>query len=540
MTEVHLHEALARGLAEHGVGTIFGVLGDGNLFVVEAFVREQGGRYVPTSNESGAVLAAQGYGMAADEVGVATVTHGPALTNTITALVEGARDRTPMLLLCGDTAAGDRDNLQNLPHRELVGSTGAGFEDVTSAAGGLEALGRAMRRARVERRPIVLNVGVDHQWEKVTYEAPQPDAGAQAIQPDPEALDRAVGIIATARRPVVLAGAGAVRSGARSEALVLAGLLGAPVATTLRAKDLFSGEPGDLGVFGTLAEAGSSEVILESDCIVALGASLNRYTTSSGAFTRGKRVVHCDSDPTQLGAQLSPTCAVVGDARATASALAAWLREAGREPPAHGWADGRTSPRQGPRDCSAGSAGIDIHSALAEIDRIVPADRTLVTDGGRFVGATIAELRVDDPRKLIYTFRGCASIGLGMGTAIGAAIARPGAPTLLVTGDGGFMLGGLAELSTAVRAGTDLMVVVCNDGSYGPEHVRLLSRGLDPSLAWFRWPDFAPVAEALGARGLTVRTPHDLAGVAEAVAGRDRPILIDLKLDPDAIPSVGH
>ena len=124
------HEATARALSEHRITTVFGVLGDANLYIMEAFQRLNGGIFVSMSNEAGAVLAANGYARTSGDLGVATVTHGPALTNTVTALVESVRDRTPLLLIAGDTAALDRDNLQNISQRDIVIPTGAGFEQV--------------------------------------------------------------------------------------------------------------------------------------------------------------------------------------------------------------------------------------------------------------------------------------------------------------------------------------------------------------------------------------------------------------------------
>jgi thiamine pyrophosphate-dependent acetolactate synthase large subunit-like protein len=128
------------------------------------------------------------------------------------------------------------------------------------------------------------------------------------------------------------------------------------------------------------------------------------------------------------------------------------------------------------------------------------------------------------------------SIGLGMGAAIGAAVAEPDRPVVLMVGDGGFMLGGLTEFNSAVRHRSNLIVVVCNDGSYGAEHVQLRDKQMDPGLVMFDWPEFAPLAEALGGRGVTVRSMDELNAAGEAIRGRDRPLLIDIKLDPDRMP----
>ena len=196
------HEAIARALADQGVTTVFGVLGDANLYMMDSFQRRSGGHYYSACNENGAVLAANGYARTSGQLGVATVTHGPALTNTVTALAEGVRDRTPILLLAGDTPVADKTNLQNIPQREVVLASGAGFEQVRTPQTVAEDLATAIFRAHAESRPVVLNVPVDFQWEEIEYQpAPPRLIDAQAVRPDPAALDAAVGIIASARRP---------------------------------------------------------------------------------------------------------------------------------------------------------------------------------------------------------------------------------------------------------------------------------------------------------------------------------------------------
>src|SRR5690606_18510560 len=121
------------------------------------FARECGGRYVAAAHEGSAVLMALGYAQVTGKVGVATVTHGPGLTNTITALIEGVKGTTPIVLLAGDTAVTDKDNFQNVPQREHVLATGAGFEQMRAPETFAEDMATAFRRAQVERRPIVLN-----------------------------------------------------------------------------------------------------------------------------------------------------------------------------------------------------------------------------------------------------------------------------------------------------------------------------------------------------------------------------------------------
>lgn len=320
-----VHAAAAKALADHDVDTMFGVIGDANLFMADSFARDQQGRYVAAANESGAVLMANGFACTSGRTGVATVTHGPALTNTMTALVEGVKARTPIVLIAGDTPVEDKHNLQNIAQRDVVRATGAGFELMRSARTVVDDVAAAMRRAVVEQRPIVLNVPIELQWEDVEYrQAELTPPKPQAVAPDPSALDRAVGVIATAQRAIVVAGRGAAAPEARAALLRLATRIGAPVATTLKAKDLFRGEAFDLGIFGTLSTPVAVETILESDCIVAFGAGRNRWTTAEGSYLEGRRVVHCDIDLGQIGALSRADAAVVGDAAIVADTMVSW------------------------------------------------------------------------------------------------------------------------------------------------------------------------------------------------------------------------
>lgn len=176
---------------------------------------------------------------------------------------------------------------------------------------------------------------------------------------------------------------------------------------------------------------------------------------------------------------------------------------------------------------------------MLRVEAVFPEDRTLVHDGGRFIFEAFTLLHAPDPTAYVHTVN-FGSIGLGMGNAVGASFGAPGRPVLLVTGDGGFMLGGLAEFSSAVRHGVDLVVVVFNDGAYGAEHIQFRDREMDPAISTFEWPDFGPVATALGGQGFTVRNLSELDAALSAIEGRDRPMLIDIKIDPDKVVMPAH
>ena len=541
-TTMPVYAAAARGLADYGVSTLFGLVGDANLFMADSFVRERGGRFVAAAHESNAALMALGYSQFTGRVGVASVTHGPGLTNTLSALVEGAKGGTPMVLLAGDTAATDKDNFQNVPQREHVIATGAGFEQLRAPATLAEDLATTFRRARTERRPIVLNMPTDFQWQAIEYRhLPDPAFEQRGVIPESEDLDHAIGMIAAARSPVVLAGRGACDDRARAALIRLSERIGAPLTTTLKARGLFNGEPFNLGICGTLSTDVAAQTIGAADCIVAFGTGLNKYTGGHGAYFDGRRIIQVGLQPPDIGRGRFPDACIVGDAALTADRMIELL-DLAEIPPAAFRSEALmkaiAADRLRPYLSKEHAPGtVDIRAALLRLNEALPADRVVVLDGGRFMVEGWKAIDAPDPRSYVHTINS-GSIGLGMGQAIGAAVAADGRPTVLVTGDGGFMFSGLTEFATAVREKLDLVVIVCNDDGYGAEYVQLRRKGLDPSIALFNWPDLAPVAAALGGAGLTVRCENDLEAAAAAIARRRGPLLVDLKLDPESLAAI--
>jgi thiamine pyrophosphate-dependent acetolactate synthase large subunit-like protein len=534
---MYLHEAVASIVRGHGVDTIFGLIGDGNLYFVDSFIRRQGGRYIPVAHEASAVQAAAGYSRTTSRTGVATVTHGPALTNTLTPLVEAVRANTPLVLIAGDTAVVDKNNLQSVEQRPVILSTGAAFEQVRSPETIAEDVAWAFRRAELTRGPVVLNVPVDFQWMEVKDGSAAPiPVVRQAVAASDNALDAALGIIASARRPIVLTGRGGTSPTARAAALGLARRIGAPVATTLQARELFRGEPEDLGIFGTLSTPKAVQAIGQADCVISLGAALNQWTTAEQGLLSGKRTVHVDIDAGALNRHVLVDAPVNGDLTTVCDQFVSALDAAGIR--ATGFAAHVIKmPDELPAKVADVSAGtVDVADALRRVDARFTEDRSLVIDGGRYFHHAAYNVRTGRPGSYVHTLE-YGSIGLGMASAIGAAAAQPDTPVLLICGDGGFMLGGLAEFNTAVRCGLDIVVVVMNDGAYGAEHIQFRNKGMDPALSTFDWPDFAAVARSLGGDGYSVREIADLESALDAIAARARPVLIDVHLDPDYVPS---
>ncbi|MEU5979723.1 thiamine pyrophosphate-binding protein [Streptomyces sp. NPDC047315] len=529
-----VYQALAAALLDHGADVVFGLMGDANMLALCDY-EDRGGRFVPTVHEGGAVSMADSWSRMTGRVGIASVTHGPAVSNTVTALIEAVRSRSRVLLLTGDTPP-EPTHFQRLDLAATAAMAQAGYEKVHGPASLRRDLDRALRRIVAENRPVLLDVPIGLLREDIGAQPPvvRPTARTVAV-PAPEQLDGALGLIAASRRPVLLAGRGAVTSGARAELEALADRLAAPVAVTGLAKDFFRGHPADLGLFGNLSHSLASSVIAEADCVIAFGASLNSVTTVRGDLVRDKKVVQVDDDPGAFGWYTRVDEAVHGDVRAVAAALDAALVDAGHAP-------GRGRLERVRRSLRAhrlaeefqdrtGNGTVDVRTAMLRLDELLPDRRVLVSDVGRFVVGVWPYLRVADARHFT-SMGGFGSIGLGLAGAIGAAVAHPGELTVAVVGDGGFMMN-LAEFTTAVREKLPLLVVVLNDGAYGAEHYKLAHFGVDPARSLTAWPEFVPLAEAMGAHGATVRDLRDLDAVADVARRMDGPFVLDVKLDPD-------
>lgn len=534
---MHVHEAVAGWLIDHGVDPLFGLMGDGNMRYLSTF-RSRGGAFVAAAHEGGAVAMADAFSRVSGEVGYVTVTHGPGFTNTVTQLVEASRNRSEVMLITG-SAPSEPTYPQRLDMAAVARAAEVGYERLHVGTAVARTLDRALQRIRDERRPVVVDVPGDLIMADAGAPAPvrwPAVPGPRAC--DPEALDRVLGLLASADRPVILAGWGAVASGAREQLIELAGRTGAALATTLRAKDFFRGHPHDLGILGTLAHGVASAAIAEADAIVAFGASLNMFTTYKGELVTGRRLAHIDSDGTRIGSYVPVDVAMVADAALAARTMNASLAEAGIGRPSPGaWLDG-VAERLVERDPGteyvdrSGGGTIDLRTAMRMLDGLLPSDRTVTYDVGRFTVGSWPYLTVPHPRQFV-SMGAWASVGLGLAGAVGAACASRTGLNIAVVGDGGLMMNP-AELVAAASLGRPFLVVACNDGAYGAEYYRFDEMGLDRRHATNAWPDLAGVARALGARSITVHGQEDLERHSEELADIEGLLFVDLRLDPDA------
>jgi thiamine pyrophosphate-dependent acetolactate synthase large subunit-like protein len=525
-------EAVGRALPALGVDVAFGLMGSGNLSVTNA-MRDGGARFYAARHECGAVCMADGYARVTGRMAACSVHQGPGVTNTITGLTEAAKSRTPMIVLAPEPpSAALRSNFR-IDQAGLVEAVGATAERVHGPATAVRDVARAVRRARVERRTVVLMLPLDIlAAECPDAELPADGPALDAPAPAASAVRAIADVLARAERPVIIAGRGAVLADAGPLLRALAERAGALLATSAVANGLFAGNPYDLGIAGGFASPLAARLLGEADAVVAFGASLNQWTTRHGTLPGPHAMVaQVDLDVDAIGAHRPVDIGVVGDAAATALALLAELD--GGE--ANTWRTPELASeialrcwRDAPYAESA--AALDPRTLSIALDDLLPTERTVAVDSGAFMGWPSMYLAVPDAAGFVFP-QAFQCVGLALGNAIGAAIARPDRLTVAALGDGGALLS-LSEFETLGRLGLPILVVIYDDAAYGAEVHHFAPMGEPVDLAQFPDTDFAALAEAAGCRGLTARSVEDLAGVRDWLAVRDRPLVLDAKVDP--------
>ncbi len=526
-------------IAAQGVQDAFGIIGSGNLVVTNALC-QHGARFHHARHEGGAICMADGYARVSGRVGICSVHQGPGLTNTITGLTEAAKSRTPLLVLAGETPAAALTSNFRIDQHDLVESVGAIADRVHSPKTAADDAQRAYQRALTERRPVVLMLPIDIQ--------PQPAATTEPTQPklppipppEPahEAIRAAAHALQTATMPAIIAGRGAVISKAREALEDLAQTIGAILATSAPANGLFSGLPYSLGISGGFASPFAAELLPQADVVLVFGASVNHWTTKHGALINpNATVIQTDVEAKAIARNRPAQIAIIGDAKATAHALKAALDEQGHSnigfrTPELATQIAHRRWRDEPYQDSSTDEWIDPRTLSIKLNDALPAERSIAVDSGHFLGYPSMYLDVPDANAWVFP-NGFQAVGLGLGNAIGAAIARPDRTAIAAIGDGGAFMA-LAEIETAARLHLgNLLVVIYDDAAYGAEVHHFAPMGHDVSLVRFKDADLAAIAHAEGARSATVRNPDDLSVIDEWLEEQwGHPLVLDAKVNP--------
>ncbi|MEJ6556013.1 thiamine pyrophosphate-binding protein [Microbacterium esteraromaticum] len=512
MPTVSAHVALT--LAQH-IDHVFGVMGNGNAYFLDAIERQTDAVFTAVRHEQGAVVAADAHFRASGRIAAATSTYGAGFTNTLTALAEAVQAHVPLVLVVGDEpTSGPRPwDVDQIAMASAVGARTYTTGHADAAATTVIAIEHAL----TYRVPVVL---------AIPYDVAALEAGAVAPDPVPRVpaplaprgefadgmLDDIANALRSAERPFLLAGRGAWLAGA-SEALgALADAAGALTASTALGRGVFPDTRYDLGVTGGFGAESAMQLIRQADVAVVFGASLNQFTMRFGAlFAPGTRVFQVDVTPAATHAHVGGF--VRADARLAAEALVERLgipasgithtpwRETVDVEAARAYADG---------DELAADGRLDPRSAARRIAELLPEDRVVVSDGGHFIGWANMYWPVAAPDRMMMVGTAFQSIGQGWPSVVGATRARPEQTIVLTSGDGGGLMA-IADLESAVRAAAGRGVaVIWNDAAYGAEVNLYGLKGLAEGPMLIPEVDFAAFAAAVGAEGVVVRTLDDL------------------------------
>ena len=530
--------ALVDSLTKAGVETIFGYPG-GNVIDIFDELAASGIGFVLGRHEQGCVHMADGYARASGRPGVAVVTSGPGLTNTITGLGAANMDGVPLVLVCGQVP---------LPQ---IGTDAFQEADTTGLTRGVSKHNFLVHRAdeipetvaqafyiatHGKPGPVVIDIPRDVQRaltaavypERVVLRSYHPESTASTAQ-----VNRLAKMINEAKRPVFFAGGGVIASGAAEDVARLSRKAGIPVVTTMMGIGSVDGhDPLSLGMAGMHGNACANRALAQADLIVALGVRFSdRVTGEPSAFAGHARIVHVDIDPASIDKNIRVDMGIVADvkdllttvdSRVKSASRSAWLRTVA------GWKEkSAAAPAADPGDTSVSPAAV-----VDAVCRACGGDVIIATDVGRHQLWATRHLRCVYPRHFI-TSGGMGAMGFGIPAAIGAAIARPGHKVVSLVGDGGAQMT-FQELIVAAELNLPVTFVVFKNSSLGL--VRQMQRQ-DFGGRYFatdlRSPDFLKLASAYGIRAARVTGPGDLeAAVFRAVRSR-RPFLLEVEIDKE-------
>jgi sulfoacetaldehyde acetyltransferase len=537
-------EAFVETLVAQGVTDVFGIVGSAYMDALDLFPAA-GIRFVMVAHEQGAAHMADGYARVSGKHGVCIAQNGPGITNFVTAVAAAYWAHSPVVVVTPETGSmslglGGFQETEQLPIFSKITKYQA---HVNNKARMAELTGRAFDRALLELGPTQLNIPRDYFYGDIEAEIPTPiriERGAGGEQ----ALAEAAELLATATFPVILSGGGVINADAWPEAIALAELLQAPVASSYLHNDSFpASHPLAVGPLGYQGSKAAMKLIARADVVLALGTRLGPFGTlpqhGLDYWPKHAKIIQVDADAKMLGLVKPISVGLCGDAKAVAAELharlsgralacqanrgarlqtvsdekAAWAKERAEwthERDAWSLETARASSHMHPREM------------LLELERAMPADAMVSTDIGNICSVSNSYLRFERPRSMFaaMSFGNC---GYAFPTIIGAKLAAPDRPAIAYVGDGAWGMS-FGELQTCVRENIPVIAVVFNNGQWGAEkknHVdfydnRFVGVNLD------RQPSWAAVARSMGADGVVVDKVSDVGAALTAAVQAQR------------------
>jgi acetolactate synthase I/II/III large subunit len=557
-------QALLEGLVHEGVDVIFGYPGGQALPLYDALY-DSPIRHILVRHEQGAAHMADGYARSTGKVGVCLATSGPGATNLVTGIATAYMDSIPMVAITGQVGTGaiGKDSFQEADITGITMPVTKHSYLVKDAAEIPHVVKEAFLVASTGRPgPVLIDIPRDMSVGKLEFHWDDIHIRLRGYKPTTKGntrmIRRALEVLLSARKPVIMAGGGVNRANAAEELTTLARLLRIPVTTTLLGKGCFPElDPLALGAPGMHGTAYANYAIDQADVILCIGARFDdRVTGNVSKFAPHARIIHIDVDPAEIGKVMKTEVPVVGDAREVICEMLAELAgrkdkfpdfsewdaqiAAWKEQYPLKWATGHhlcpmhcgqlAHPGKcGSTQCEDGHGLIKPPAVVRAIWERTGGNAIVATDVGQNQMWAMQYYLTREPRQFLSS-GGMGTMGFGLPAAIGAQIGNPDREVWCIAGDGGIQMNS-QELATAVIHELPLKIAVLNNGCLGMvrqwQHMfygkRYSQVGLDVGT-----PDFVKLAEAYGAVGLRVTDPAAVCDTIDAArAITNRPVLME-------------
>ncbi len=528
---MNVAQLLVRCLENEGVRYVFGIPGEETLAINAALADSERIEFVVVRHEQGAAFMADVYGRLSSYPGVCLATLGPGATNLLTGVADAQLDRAPLVAITGQAGL-ERVHKESHQYIDVVRV----FEAVTKwstrievPASTPEVVRKAFRLARLEKP------GATHIELPEDVAAQETDALPMEVRRTTyphameEAIERAAGVIASAKRPILLIGNGVARREAAGHDAVaplrrFAARLGCPAVHTYMAKgtldDREVSRGAAVGLLHAGADLGNLPELADADTVIAVGYDLVEWSPSLWNPSRDKKIVHIDSTPAEVDRHYLPSVEVVGE---IGDALGALTERC----PARGAAPARVGARPG-------DDRFPLHPRriVAELREALGDDDIVVSDVGAHKVWLARYLPTYRPNTVVVS-NGLAAMGIALPGAIAAKLVHPDRQVVAFCGDGGFLMN-VQELETAKRSGTAVVCVVLVDGRYGAIEAnerRLYGRSFGVE---FGNPDFAQLARAFGVAGFNVERAADLGTCLRKALDAGATAVVAVPVDPAA------
>jgi sulfoacetaldehyde acetyltransferase len=537
-------EALVEAMRLESVVTIFGLVGSAFMDPLDIF-KSGGMRFVQVRHEQNAALMAEGYARASGRPGVCVGQNGPGVTNLVTGVASALLNHTPMVVITPavtSTTMGTRA-FQEIDQLRLFEPIVVWQTRVNRADRMSEALRGAFRAAIALRGPAQIDIPRDLYYDKFEEEPLTPMQyrvdGRFGGAPEVE-IERAARILLEAKTPMFLAGLGAVDDETSSLIVKLAERFTAPVGCVWLHNDAFPvSHPLAVGPIGYQSSAAAMRLLSEADCVLALGTRLNSFGTTPqyglDFFPRNAKLIHNSINPLEIGALRPVEVGLVGDCASVVKQLLAATQDKQPDSERQIRLQRIAEEKRMWHETLLAMSNVEgspIHPrrALLEIAHAVPKDVCVVCDVGNVSGTANAYFSFDKARRW-FGHGSLGGIGVGFSTALGVKVARPNDPVLALVGDGAWSMS-IQEVMTAVTEKINLVTVIFNNSQYGAEKRNQFDY-FDKRFFWtdLQNPNFAVVASDMGAEGIRIERPEDIAPSLREAFAADRPVVIDMVID---------